>query len=31
LREFLGILEKDGISVNWDSALVREYMAKHYG
>jgi hypothetical protein len=31
LREFLSLLEKDGIPVNWDSDLVREYMAKHYG
>jgi len=31
LREFLDLLEKNGIEVNWDSDLVREYMAKHYG
>jgi len=31
LREFLTLLENDGVAVNWDSNLVREYMAKHYG
>jgi predicted HTH domain antitoxin len=30
LREFLSLLEKDGIPVNWDSDLIHEYMAKHY-
>jgi predicted HTH domain antitoxin len=31
LREFLSLLEKQGVPVNWDSNLVREYMTKHYG
>ena len=30
LREFLGLLEKNGIAVNFDKNLVREYMAKHH-
>jgi len=30
LREFLEILEKEGIPVNWDSGAVKEYM-KRYG
>ena len=31
LREFLTLLEKDETPVNWDSDLIQEYMAKHYG
>jgi hypothetical protein len=31
LREFLSLLEKQGVPVNWDGNLVREYMTKHYG
>ena len=31
LREFLSILEKNGLTVNWDSDLIRDYMTKHYG
>ena len=31
LREFLNLLEKDGIPVNWDSDVIQEYMTKHYG
>ena len=29
LHDFLGLLEKNGIAVNWDKDLVREYVAKH--
>jgi len=31
LREFLDLLEKDGIPVNWDSDLIHEYVVQHYG
>jgi predicted HTH domain antitoxin len=31
LREFLDLLEKDEIPVNWDGDLIQEYMTKHYG
>jgi predicted HTH domain antitoxin len=31
LREFLALLEREGISVNWDSQLVHKYMVRHYG
>lgn len=31
LREFLEILEKEGISVNWDSEGIREYLKAKYG
>ena len=31
LREFLEILEKDGVHVNWDSEVVREYLRSKYG
>jgi len=30
-REFLDLLEKNGLEINWDSGLVRDYMKKHYG
>jgi predicted HTH domain antitoxin len=31
LREFLNLLEKDEIPVNWDGDQIQEYMTKHYG
>jgi predicted HTH domain antitoxin len=31
LREFLALLEKNRIPVNWDTDQIREYMTKHYG
>ncbi|MGQ9552457.1 MAG: UPF0175 family protein, partial [Candidatus Bathycorpusculaceae bacterium] len=31
LRDFLEILEKEGISVNWDSEGIREYLKAKYG
>ena len=31
LREFLSLLEKHGVPVNWDTNIVREYMTKQYG
>jgi predicted HTH domain antitoxin len=31
LREFLSLLEKNGLPVNWDSDLTREYMTTRYG
>jgi hypothetical protein len=31
LREFLHLLEKQGVPVNWDSDVVRAYMREHYG
>jgi predicted HTH domain antitoxin len=31
LREFLSLLEKAGVAVNWDSDLIRDYMTKRYG
>jgi hypothetical protein len=31
LREFLSFLEKNGLAVNWDSDLIRDYMTKRYG
>jgi predicted HTH domain antitoxin len=31
LREFLSLLEKNGVAVNWDSDLIRDYMTKRYG
>ncbi len=31
LREFLSLLEKNGIVVNWDSDPIRDYMTKRYG
>jgi len=31
LREFLEILEGEGISVNWDSEGIREYLKEKYG
>jgi len=31
LREFLEMLEKDGIPVNWDSESVKEYLKTRYG
>lgn len=31
LREFLSLLEKNGIVVEWDSALVHDYMIRRYG
>lgn len=31
LREFLEILEGEGVSVNWDSEGIREYLKAKYG
>jgi len=31
LREFLEILEKEGVPVNWDSEGIREYLKARYG
>jgi predicted HTH domain antitoxin len=31
LREFLEILEKEGVSVNWNSESIREYLKAKYG
>ena len=31
LREFLGLLEKNGLPINWDSDSVHNYMVNHYG
>jgi len=31
LREFLEILEKEGVPVNWDSESIREYLKAKYG
>jgi hypothetical protein len=31
LREFMSLLEKNGLAVNWDSDLLRDYMTKRYG
>lgn len=31
LREFLGLLEAGGLQVNWDDAVIRDYMTKRYG
>jgi predicted HTH domain antitoxin len=30
LREFLETLEKEGVPVNWDSAVFREYLREKY-
>jgi len=31
LREFFDLMMKNGIEVNWDAKLVRDYVKKHYG
>jgi predicted HTH domain antitoxin len=31
LREFLELLEREGVSVNWDSEGIREYVKAKYG
>jgi predicted HTH domain antitoxin len=31
LREFLEILEREGVPVNWDSESVKEYLKARYG
>jgi predicted HTH domain antitoxin len=31
LREFLELLEREGVPVNWDSESVREYLKAKYG
>jgi predicted HTH domain antitoxin len=31
LREFLELLEREGVSVNWDSEGIREYLKAKYG
>lgn len=31
LREFLDILEREGVPVNWDSREVKEYLRARYG
>ena len=31
LREFLEMLEREGIPVNWDSGVVKDYLRAKYG
>jgi len=31
LREFLEMLEREGVPVNWDSKSVKEYLKARYG
>jgi hypothetical protein len=31
LREFLGLLEKNGLPINWDSDSIHDYMTSQYG
>ena len=31
LREFLDLLEKSGLEINWDAGVVRDYMKKRFG
>lgn len=31
LRQFLDLLEKNGLEINWDSRVIRDYMRKRYG
>lgn len=31
LREFLEMLEREGVPVNWDSEIVKEYLRTRYG
>jgi predicted HTH domain antitoxin len=31
LREFLELLEREGVPVNWDSESVKEYLKARYG
>lgn len=31
LREFLEVLEREGVPVNWDSQGIREYLKAKYG
>ena len=31
LREFLDLLEKNDIEINWDSGVIRDYVKKHSG
>lgn len=31
LREFLEMLEREGVPVNWDSGSVKEYLKTRYG
>jgi len=31
LRELLELLEREGIPINWDSRMVKEYMKTRYG
>ena len=31
LREFLEILEKEGVPINWDSSVVKDYLKARYG
>ncbi len=31
LREFLELLEQNGVGVNWDSNSIKEYMKQKYG
>ena len=31
LREFLGMLEREGVAVNWNSKMVKEYLKARYG
>jgi len=31
LRQFLDLLEKNGVEINWDANVLRDYMKKRYG
>jgi len=31
LREFIEVLEKEGTPVNWDSAVIKDYLKARYG
>jgi len=31
LREFIEMLEKEGIPINWDSEMVKDYLKTRYG
>lgn len=31
LREFLEMLEKEGVPINWDSGSIKEYLKAKYG
>ena len=31
LSEFFSLLEQNGLEINWDDSMIREYMTKRYG